>query len=389
MDNYKLAYEIKDEIIENRRTLHMNPEIGFDLPETTSFVMEKLTEMGYSPSIISEEYGGVTATVGKPGKTFLIRADMDALPMLEDTGLDFSSKNNYSHSCGHDTHTAMLLGAAKILKQQEDSLNGTVKLFFQPAEELLTGAGKMVENGILENPKVDCGICIHISGNIEAGVHMRKGPMAAASINFRINVKGVGTHGAMPERGVDPIMIGSNIVTGLQELVTREIPFTKSAVLTIGKFVSGTAVNIIPVDAVIEGTMRTFDLETLEHMKKRMPEVVSNIAKTYRGEATMEFLCDVPVMYNNEDFTGELMGYVEELGKDRFGLYEAIMSTGSEDFAILASKVPGTMIRLGAPDLTKDKQYPMHSPHVTFDEDILPIGAAVYAECAQKWLDKN
>lgn len=387
MNIFKRAYELKDELVENRRTIHQLAETGFNTIKTAKYVSMKLQEMGYETTELIEN--SVVTTIGNGGKVFLLRADMDALPMKEESGLDFASTNGNSHSCGHDTHTAMLLTAAKILKENEHKLNGTVKLMFQPAEELLLGANKMLKAGVLENPKVDCGLMIHISSSSKKGLGILYGPKAAASNNFKITVNGKGAHGAMPEKGIDPVIIGSSIVIGLQELLTREISFTEGAVITTGHFEAGSANNIIPNTALIEGTMRTFSGETKDYLTKRLPEVVKNIAETYRGTADFEFTSDVPVMVNDPDFTKSIDKYITDLSKDNFDYYDVNPVSGSEDFAFISQEIPSCMLHLGAPNPNSEQLYPIHHPKVVFDEDALPIGAAVLADCAIKWLEDN
>ncbi|MDR7870922.1 MAG: M20 family metallopeptidase [Tissierellaceae bacterium] len=388
MDNYKRAYEIKEDIIEYRRNIHSMAEVGFDLPNTSKYVKEKLIEFGYEPEEIIEN--GIVATVGKGGRTILLRADMDALPMNEESGLEFAAKNGISHTCGHDLHAAMLLGAAKLLKEQEDTLKGTVKFMFQPAEELLGGARKMIEAGVLENPKVDGAIMFHVYSTIPKGVVVvNTGVQAASNNNFKITVKGKGAHGAMPETGIDPIYIGAQIVIGLQELITREISYKNGAVLTTGNFEGGSAPNIIPDKAIIQGTMRTYDEDTQKYLVKRLPEIVKGIAETYRGTAEVEYLSDVPVLINDIEFSEEIINYIREFSQGRYNVEQGSAVTASEDFALVAKEVPGCMLVLGAADPNADTLYPLHNPKVTFGEDAMPLGTAIFVECATRWLKDN
>lgn len=387
MDNYMRAYELKSELIKHRRTIHQFAEVGFELPKTTAYVKEQLINMGYEPLEIIEY--GLVASVGSGNKVFLLRADMDALPMQEQSGLDFAAQNENCHACGHDTHTAMLLTAAKILKENEKELKGTVKLMFQPAEELLLGAEKMVKAGVLENPKVDCGMMLHINSMTDPGIGIISGPKAASSNNFKITITGKGTHGAMPERGTDPVLVGAHIVIGAQEILSREIAFPQGGVLTMGRFEANGAVNIIPPQAIIEGTTRTYTKETQEHIKRRLPEIVEKIAETYNAKAVLEFTCDVPVMYNDEELTENIEKYIRNLANNRFDVNISAPSPGSEDFAFIGASVPACMLNLGAPNPSADALYPLHNPKVIFDEDKLPIGSAVMAECAMRWLEDN
>ncbi len=387
MNNYNRAFELSDEIIENRRYIHKLAEVGMDTSKTAEYVIEKLIEMGYSPKQISKN--SVVATVGNGGKTILLRADMDALPIQEETGLKFASTNGNSHACGHDSHTAMLLGAAKILKEQENNLKGTVKLMFQPGEELLIGAKEMVDAGVLKNPDVDSAITCHINSTLQEGIYIKSGAMTAASYNFKITISGKGCHGAMPEAGIDPVLAGAHVLIGLQEILSREISFVKGGVLTTGHFKGGSAPNVIPNEAIIEGTMRTFDNDTYLHAQKRVEEIACQIANAYRCEAKVEALSAVPVVVNDETFVSDLKKYIDNIAEGNFQVYEATAGTGSEDFSLISEKVPACMLRLGAPDIDSDTRYPLHHPKVKLNEKVFPIGSAVFAECAIRWLEEH
>lgn len=390
MTNLERAMELKDEIIEIRRKLHAMPEIGHDLRNTTAFVKSRLEEMGYEPEEICES--GLTATVGRPGRTILLRADMDALPVQEDSGLEFASTNGNAHACGHDMHTAMLLGAAKLLKEREGELEGCVKLMFQPAEETFWGANAMVEAGILENPKVDAGFAMHVMSDPSLEnrtIYYTEGPLTASCNAFKITIDGKGCHGALPETGIDPITIGSHLVLALQELISREISFRSESVLTIGSFNAGAASNVIPQTAVLQGTIRTFDEESRVYLVKRLKEISQAVAATFRGKAEVEIFSDVPSTYNEEDFTRETVKYIEDMKIDGFQLARGSKSAGSEDFSLIGRNVPANMIFIGAFQEDKGTVYPQHHPKVMFDEEVLPVGAAIYAECAEKYLKNN
>ena len=386
------AIAIKDDIVEYRRTIHSNPEVGAELPKTKAYVMDKLREFGYTPEEICES--GIVTTIegAKPGKTFLLRADMDALPMAEATSCDFKATNGAMHSCGHDMHTAMLLGAAKLLKQNQDQIEGTVKLVFQPDEEGFTGAKKMIEAGVLENPKVDAAMAMHVnSGTPSNLVVCGKGTSIGGCYRFRIVVKGTGCHGAMPETGVDPIFIAHHIYSGLQTILTREIPATKPAVITIGKFVGGDAPNIIPGEVIMEGTFRYLDKEMGEMVIGRMNDIVTSTAKTFRGEAELIELSSVPPLTNNNELADELTGYMKDIvGERGVFVYEG-GGMGSEDFASFSHEVPSLYIILGAGAKNENPEFgvPMHNEKVVFNEDILPTGAAIHAYSAITWLKNN
>lgn len=386
------AIAIKDDIVEYRRTIHSNPEVGAELPKTKAYVMDKLREFGYTPEEICES--GIVTTIegAKPGKTFLLRADMDALPMAEATSCDFKATNGAMHSCGHDMHTVMLLGAARLLKQNQDQIEGTVKLVFQPDEEGFTGAKKMIEAGVLENPKVDAAMAMHVnSGTPSNLVVCGKGTSIGGCYRFRIVVKGTGCHGAMPETGVDPIFIAHHIYSGLQTILTREIPATKPAVITIGKFVGGDAPNIIPGEVIMEGTFRYLDKEMGEMVIGRMNDIVTSTAKTFRGEAELIELSSVPPLTNNNELADELTGYMKDIvGERGVFVYEG-GGMGSEDFASFSHEVPSLYIILGAGAKNENPEFgvPMHNEKVVFNEDILPTGAAIHAYSAITWLKNN
>lgn len=383
---------IKEDMIEYRRTIHKNPEVGAELPKTKKYVINKLKEFGYEPTEICES--GIVAIIegNKPGKTFLLRADMDALPIVEVTKCDFKSTNGCMHSCGHDMHTAMLLGAAKLLKQNQDEIEGTIKLVFQPDEEGFTGAKRMITAGVLENPKVDAAMAMHVhSGTTSNVVLCGLGTSIAGCNRFRIVVNGTGCHGAMPETGVDPINIAAHIYISLQEIIAREISATQPAVVTIGKFSGGEAPNIIPGEVIMEGTIRSLNKEVGEFIFNRMKEIVESTAKMFRGEAKLIELSSVPPLANNTDLAKEITSYVKDLvGEKSVCLFEG-GGMGSEDFASYSYEVPSVYLMLGAGTKQENSLYgePMHNEKVVFNEDILVTGAAIHTACAIMWLKNN
>lgn len=382
------ANEIKEEFISIRRTLHQNPEIGNELPNTVKLVQSKLKEMGIESTEISK--GGLVAVLGKPGKkTLMLRADMDALPMKEELDVEFRSQNDYAHTCGHDLHTAILLGAAKLLKENEDKLEGQVKLMFQPAEETLSGAYEMVDAGLLENPKVDAAMAFHVfPGPDEPGtVTYAIGPMAASSDSVIFKIKGHGGHGAMPQTTIDPVNIAANIYQNLQTIVSREVDPSEQAVVTIGIIRAGDALNIIPETVEMQGTIRTFSHDVRKQVKKRVVEIAEMTAKTFRGECTVEFPIGVPANINDETVTKEMLTYIDEYAT-KTEVMKPLM--GSEDFAVVAEKVPSAYFALcaGGPE-DKFTKYSNHNPQVCFDEACIPYGIAMFANCAEKWLKNN
>ncbi|WP_300408656.1 M20 family metallopeptidase [Lagierella sp.] len=389
MNYLERSKELFDETVEIRRQLHSNPEAGLELPKTKEFVRSKLESFGYDVKECGE---GLTTTVGSGGKVILLRADMDALPMEEESGLEFASNNKgVAHACGHDLHTASLLMAAKMLKENEDELQGTVKFMFQPAEEIFLGSKNMVENGILENPKVDAALGFHVAPGqlpINLIAYNNTGTMMYSSDNFRINIKGKGSHGAYPHLAIDPINIGVSIYQGLQELIAREVDPSHENVLTIGKFQAGTALNVIPESATLEGTIRCNTKESREILVKRLKEVVEKMADVYNGQASVEILADVPPLINNKELTEEMVGYIKELNPE-VTMYEGLSASASEDFAVICDLVPSTFIYVSA-GFTDDRgQYSAHNPKVQFNEESLIYSSAYFAQLATKWLENN
>lgn len=386
------AKAIKEEMITIRRTIHSNPEVGSELPKTKAFVMDKLKEFGYEPKEICES--GIVATIegSRSGKTFLLRADMDALPEKEETGCEFQSTNGNMHACGHDMHTTMLLGAAKLLKQNQDKIKGTVKLVFQPDEEGFTGAKRMIRAGVLKNPDVDAAMAMHVhSGTPSNMVLCGLGTIIAGCNKFRIVVKGKGSHGAMPELGVDPINIAAHIYLSIQEITAREISATKPAVITIGKIAGGDAANVIPEEVIMEGTIRSLHKENGDFVFGRMKDIVESTAKMFRGEAELISLASAPPLKNDIDLTKEVSSYLKEMiGEQSVILFEQ-GGMGSEDFASYSYEVPSVYLMLGAGTKQENSQYgeAMHNPKVVFNEDILVTGAAMHTYSAINWLQSH
>lgn len=381
------AKNIHDEIVENRRHLHRNPEIGFELPKTVAYVKEQLKSYGYTEFTDLLEYGFYTEVGNGEGKTILLRADMDALPIEEQSGLDFASEiEGCSHTCGHDIHTAAMLGAAKLLKENEAELKGTVRIEFQPAEELLIGSEKMVEAGLLEG--VDAALAAHVAPTEEPGIYFNDGIALAGANNYEIKIKGVGAHGAMPYNGVDPVYVGAQIINALQVITSRELPFDRSAAITTGGFDSPGSINIIPGEVTISGTARTFHEDTREYIQKRLPEIAEGIAKTFRAEAEVKFLSNVPPLVNNEEMAHELRGYAEELLDGEYLVSDYPAAHASEDFAFVTTKVPSVYFNMGMkhPDYAPK---PVHHPEVVFNEEGLSYVSATFAELATKWLANN
>ena len=385
----KAAAQITPHILAHRRTLHSNAETGTHLPKTTAYVKQQLTKLGYQPAEICPSGIVAEITGQNTGKCILLRADMDALPIREQTGLDFQSANGNMHACGHDMHTAMLLGAAELLQQHKEALKGTVKLVFQPDEEGLTGAKQMLAAGVLEKPAPQAGMALHVISNVPSGMVLcGKGKFMAGCSHFRVHVTGTGCHGAMPDTGIDPINIAAHIYLSLQTLIAREVSPTTPASITIGKFSGGSNSNIIPQDVILEGTVRSFDREISAMLLQRLGEVTQHTAAAFGGKAAWEVFAETPPLHNNEElmeqmqaFTGTLFGKQSVYTVDKGGM-------GSEDFAVYTEALPCAYLLLGAGTPNEDPRYglPMHNEKIVFNEEILPKGAALYAWCALSWL---
>lgn len=390
MDNYfERARELAPELVKTRRTIHQNPEIGMDVPKTSKYVFDQLVQLGYEPRYIGGT--GVTATVRRPGKTILLRGDMDALPINEESGLPFASQNpGAAHCCGHDLHTAMLLGAAKLLKENEAQLKGTVKFMFQPGEEVLMGARAMLDDGILENPQVDAAMGIHVNSMVPCGaLIVFHGPTSASSDSFTITVHGKGCHGSRPYEGIDPIAIICHIHTALQQLQARELEAGEIGVVTVGSLHAGTVNNAIPSEAVMKGTIRTFNGEVRDMLRKRIPEICENIAKAFRGTAEVEFASRYAIpMVCDETVASQVRDSLTQIFPPQQVRYLAKKFPGAEDFSFVADKVPTSFVVLGA-SIGPDAIYGQHHAKVQFNEKCLPVGAAAYAQAAAQWLENN
>ena len=385
------AERIREDIVRDRRTLHAAPEVGTDLPNTVACVKKRLLEMGYQPRELA---GGVVAEITgtETGRCLLLRADMDALCVTEQTGLDFASANGCMHACGHDMHAAMLLGAAKLLRGHQSELNGTVKLVFQPDEEGFTGAKAMLAAGVLREPAPQAGFALHVHSGTPSGLVLcGEGTFMAGCTLFRVTVHGTGCHGAMPETGVDPIHIAANIYLALEELVAREVAAKQPAVITVGRFTGGDAPNIIPSSAVLEGTIRTFDRELSACLLRRIGELAQGIAAAYRGTAEVCELASAPPLKNDDSALDLSTACAKELFGDASVYRLRDGGMGSEDFASYTYELPCAYLLLGAGTAQEDSHYgkPMHNPQVIFNEDILPRGAALHTLTALRYLERT
>lgn len=390
------AKALQEEIKSHRLWLHTHAETGFDLTETKPYVKSTLTEMGYTVQECGK--AGLVTTVGKPGgKVLLLRADMDALPIAEEADVDFACKNGRMHACGHDMHTAMLLGAAKILKAHESELGGMVKLMFQPAEEIFEGSKDMIASGVLENPRPDAALMIHVAAGmpLPAGTVVVSAPgvSAPAADYFTIRVHGKGCHGSAPQNGIDPLTAAAHILIALQEIHARELSASDEAVLTIGTFHAGEAGNVIPDTATMGGTIRTYDEKTRAYLKERMTAIAQSIAEAFRASAEVSFGSGCPTLVNDKDLSEKVTGYLKGLLGASHAFTTAELNGGkpargggSEDFAYVSHEVPSLMLALAAGEPSKGYPYPQHHPKVKFDESVLSTGAAVFVDCALQYL---
>ena len=381
------AQELEDELIENRRYLHENAESGESLPMTTMFVKNQLKKIGLEPKEICDS--GIVALIkgDHPGKTILLRADMDALPMNEENNLAFKSKTNSAHNCGHDFHTAMLLGAAKILSKNKDKIYGTIKLMFQPAEELFVGSSKMIKSGVLENPSVDAAIGVHVALDTAApSISYGTENTSASCDSFEIVIHGNGCHGAMPNYGIDPINVGVHIYLAFQNLIAREIDPNERVTLTFGQFCAGSTTNIIPNEAILKGTLRTFNMHVRTKIVNRMQEICQYIGKSFSANVEYITLVKVPTVYTDPGLMKEMSSYIKDLAPD-FIYNSDSKTTASDDIAFISQKVPTAHFLLECKINGCEVQH--HNPKVLFDESILPYGAAVYSTCAVEWLKNN
>lgn len=390
MNCYQRALQLQEETIAHRRFFHTHAEVGLEMPKACDYVTKTLSALELTPRPCGK---GITATLGSGGKTILLRADMDALPMAEESGEPFACPTGkQAHTCGHDLHAAMLLTAAKILKEQESKLEGTVKFMFQPAEEPLEGARNMIEAGILEDPKVDAALACHVtSGHAPVGtiLYNDTGTMMHSADGFEITIRGKSGHGAYPQMAIDPINIAVHVYLALDAIVNREVSSEKSCVLTFGSIHAGTAYNIIPDIATLEGTLRTNHPESRTHMLKRIEEAVCQTAALYDGTGDIRFFSNNPPLICNPALTREIVGYLKELEIPNISTIPGITASASEDFAAVTERVPGSFLYLSAGFPNHQGDAPAHNSKVRFNENVLPIGAGGLAHCALRWLAEH
>jgi amidohydrolase len=391
MELLNAARGMAGEIVADRRDIHAHPELGYKENRTSELVADRLSKLGID---VRTGVGG-TGVIGvmeggKPGKTVLLRADMDGLPIQEVSERPYTSQNaGVMHACGHDGHTAMLLAAAKILTERRGGLKGTVKFMFQPAEEGGFGAVKMLEDGLMEAPNVDAAFALHVDSLLEAGqVQVQPGAMFAAADRYTILVRGKGGHAAAPNLTIDPVVVAAHIVIALQTLISREIAPHERAVITLAELHAGTAENIIPDTVEIKGTMRNYNPQLREYLQGRIRELSAGIAGAMRASVEIDWRPGYPPLVNHESGAALVTEVAErEIGPGTAVVREPTM--GAEDFSYLLERVPGAMFRLG----TRMEEWTTRKPHHTadfdMDESALPVGTAMLAATAIEYLEKN
>ena len=376
---HQLVRELKDRVINIRRDLHRIPETAYTEKKTSAYVADFLNNLGLEVQTGIAQYGviGLMKT-DRPGPTLMIRADMDALPLKEDTGLPFASEHEgVMHACGHDAHMAMVLGAATVLNKIKNELKGNIKFLFQPAEEGPGGAKPMIEAGVMENPKVDYSIGCHVWPDIPEGtIGVRPGPFMAAMDRFDIKIKGRGGHGAMPHVCVDALEVGTQVVSAFQRIVSRHMDPLDPTVVTVGTFHAGTAFNIIPAEAELSGTTRTFNQDTWNTWESRVEKVVRGVCESMGVDFVLKYSQGYPVTINDESAAEVVRRCAEKVvGEDRVVMPQKTM--GGEDFAFYLQKSKGCFFALG---VGREGAVPVHNQQFDFNEDILSLGMQTHCQ---------
>jgi amidohydrolase len=373
IDIHQLVSEHKDLIIKMRRDLHRIPETAYTEKKTSAYVADYLNKLELEVQTGIAQYGVVgLMKTDRPGPTLMIRADMDALPLKEDTGLHFASEHEGAmHACGHDANMAMVLGAATVLNKIKNELKGNIKFLFQPAEEGPGGAKPMIEAGVMENPKVDYSIGCHVWPDIPEGtIGVRPGPFMAAMDRFDIKIKGSGGHGAMPHLCVDALEVGTQVVSALQRIVSRHMDPLEPTVVTVGTFHAGTAFNIIPAEAELSGTTRTFDQDTWNTWESHVEKVVRGVCESMGADFELKYSQGYPATINDESMAEVVHRCAEKVvGKDQIVVPKKTL--GGEDFSFYAQKSKGCFFTLG---VGREGAAPVHNPKFDFNEDVLLLG---------------
>ncbi len=384
-DIHQLVSEHKELILSTRRDLHRIPETAYTEKKTSAYVADYLSKEGLDVQTEIAQYGVVgLLDTGKPGPTLMLRADMDALPLREDTGLAFASEHEgVMHACGHDSHMTMVLGAATVFNKIKSDLKGTIKFLFQPAEEGPGGAKPMIEAGVMDNPKVDYSIGCHVWPQIPEGtIGVRSGPFLAAMDRFDIKIFGRGGHGAMPHLCVDALEVGTQVVNALQRIVSRHMDPLQPTVVTVGTFHAGTAFNIIPGQAELSGTTRTFDLDFWKSSKERVEKVIRGVCESMGADFELSYAFAYPPTINDEFMTDVVSRCAAKVvGQENVLVPEKTM--GGEDFSFYAQNSKGCFFALG---VGREGAAPVHNPKFDFKEDLMLLGVETYCRVAQELL---
>ena len=381
--------DVAEQVVRDRRHLHQHPELGFQEHQTAAFVAERLGSLGIEVRTGVAETGVVgLLRGGRPGKTVLLRADMDALPIDEANDVPYKSQNpGVMHACGHDGHTAILLNAAQVLSERRDNLPGTVKLVFQPCEERPPGGAiRMIEEGVLDDPTPDAVFGLHLSQVYPAGTIVTgPGPRYAAADVFRIVVVGKGGHAAYPHLCIDPVLAAAQVVSALHTIVAREVKPNEPAVITVGKIQAGTAPNVIPNEAVLEGTLRTLDRELRERLVRRVEEVAVGVARAMRADCRVEFELGYPPVVNDPAMAELAVGVARELvGDERVLAGEPAMP--GDDMAYFLERVPGCYFNVGSRNEARGLTGAHHQPRYDIDEEALPVGVEMLVRLVERYL---
>ncbi len=386
--------DLQAELVCWRRTIHQKPELGFQEQITAEFISQKLTKWSI-PHRTEIAKTGILATIhgskstNKPSRVLAIRADMDALPIQEANQVSYRSQHDGKmHACGHDGHTAIALGTARFLQQNRDQFAGTVKIIFQPAEEGPGGAKPMIEAGVLKNPEVDAIIGLHLWNNLPLGqIGVRSGALMAAVECFKLKVFGKGGHGAMPDQTIDSIVVGSQIVNALQTIVARNINPLDSAVVTVGTFHGGTALNVIADSVEMSGTVRYFNPQLESVIQARIAEIIAGVCQSHGAKFDLDYWQLYPPTVNDPDIASLVKSVAEDIVETQIGVVPECQTMGGEDMSFFLQQVPGCYFFLGSANRKLNLSYPHHHPCFDFDETALSAGVEMFVRCVEKFLN--
>ncbi|GAB4509194.1 MAG: amidohydrolase [Anaerolineae bacterium] len=379
IDFMKEAEALRDELIARRRDFHQHPELAFEEVRTAGIVAEELRRLGLEVQTGVGKTGVVGVLEGAAeGPTVLVRADMDALPIHEENTADYvSTVAGKMHACGHDGHTAIALGVAKVFTKYRDQIAGRVKFVFQPAEEIVAGARAMLDDGVLENPRPDVSLGLHLWNSMPLGIlGLAEGPVMAGSSVFQITLRGEGGHAASPHTTIDPVVCAAQLILALQTIVSRNVNPLDGAVVSVTRMSASQANNIIPEEVTLGGTFRTFKLEVRDQVETRLRDISQSIAAAMRCTAQVEVRHGTVPVVNAPEVVGRLRPrFVELLGEDK--LDTDVQTMGSEDMAFLMYEIPGMYFFVGSANVEKGLNYGHHHPRFDFDENVLPLGVAL------------